>query len=776
MLVSVTAVLAQVWVEGDEYVLFKSSDTYPFNVIIYGDSELSTEGNENSWYSSPTSYLYFTTAYTTSAITLTATIYSSSPTDWVVGYMLIPGACNLWNEYGNVYGTAGDWVERTYTGTCVMSPGQHYMEFSGAGGNNFGINIVTLVADTLQREPPEETLYTCPTIEDYHFIESETLTETWLLLGATITDSILTISPSGVAAQNLDSLSSHVTYNAVISVTNATLDPILDVILGIDAEHLTITGTGIFTTTFTTPGLAGPLAIILQGDEANLGDIDIDYICLYRSDSNTQAECIAPVNGDFTTADYWTWLRSARWWTPAKAAFLPHTEVGMTQAQSFTLPSLADGEYLLISFEAKSETNIGIIGGKVWGGVATDTNISYFYFETYPNTYHYEADISTLAGDTNGQLIMGNVSETPPDGYDGTGIDNIILDNVCIFVSDEPWQLPYAIDENQFINLGLNYTTCEDIDGLWAWYGINMAQYRATYAAGASVWDPIDWVPWLISAIFVNLASWSCLVMSIYAAALATAEYLLNNFLNFVFWLLASWENFKDWLYGWGLWLALSIANILLAIFPWLGDLIIWLYDSGLNLAGWAWSIVAGFWVWLATYFFNLNGLRALFNWLIDYGWNPLMTTLGVVLSALLNVFILIWNSGLFPILLALFSPLGLFLLLPSMTAMILELIYAAWDIVYMLFMWIWENIISVGHVPLTFYYSFDDAMNSTAYSALVSCTGVNFWCTFLAGVQIVNQVISHSILYPIVIVGIVLSTIWVIWENIKELFSINIQ
>ena len=91
-------------------------------------------------------------------------------------------------------------------------------------------------------------------------------------------------------------------------------------------------------------------------------------------------------------------------------------------------------------------------------------------------------------------------------------------------------------------------------------------------------------------------------------------------------------------------------------------------------------------------------------------------------------------------------------------------------------FDWIFENILALAHIPLNFYYAFDTGVQSEAFSYLMSCAESNFWCQMLAGVQLVNQTVGHTILYPMVIVGIIVMTIVIFWDNIWEMLRFNVR
>lgn len=637
---------------------------------------------------------------------------------------------------------------------------------------------------------PTNLTQECDTVTDPDF--TGVITDAWLLDGsAVITNGLLTLTPGDVAAQNL-TLDSLTPYNAVISVTGTVSDTSLDVILGTDSETLAITGTGRFTATFTTPTLGGPIAYILE----NSGEqgLDIDFTCLYPVFDNGQTTgCIAPTNGRFDDSSHWNYYRGAAWFAPGLYANLPVADAGMIgSTETYTMPAITGTERLLLSFTGRAPETGGVIGGQLTNGSST----SEFYFSIYQIDYIYEVNVSTLAAETNVQFSFVNPSDVVTDVVSTA---DVTVDNICLFIANRGPALPQPVNPDAYvpIDLGFNYTSCDDVDGLLAGFGVNIQQYRAEYEAGASIWDPIGWVPWLIAAMWNILATWLCIFMAAFVTLIDVLEYILNSLLNIALWIVRNWRlmvlwvalwlgwladslsnigsTFVAWLFwigtaGWTLylslgltlvaavaWLLISAGGVINAVFPWLYD---WLYWAALSLGNLA--------AWLLENLLSMNGLRIIANWLIG-GWNAFLPILGSVLSLILDDLIGIWNDSLWPFLADAWAwvagfPIAILLLL-------IDFLFAAWDLLSTMFWWLWENIISVASTPLTFYYAFNEGVNADPYG-LVSCVGDNFWCTFLAGVQLINQLIAHSILYPVIITGIILSTLWILWDNFYALFS----
>ncbi len=102
----------------------------------------------------------------------------------------------------------------------------------------------------------------------------------------------------------------------------------------------------------------------------------------------------------------------------------------------------------------------------------------------------------------------------------------------------------------------------------------------------------------------------------------------------------------------------------------------------------------------------------------------------------------------------------------------LLSLFLAVISLVLMVVSWVWANVFMVVSIPINFYYAWDNGIKSEAFAYLMSCTGTNFWCQMLAGIQLVNQTSAHTLMYPIVIVGIIIGSIVVFWKELWALFT----
>lgn len=618
----------------------------------------------------------------------------------------------------------------------------------------------------------------CATVPDADFTDEDTI---WTLAGSvSITNSIATLPPGSAVSQNL-SLSANKTYNAVIE---ATVTNPVDLVAGLgfgensDNETLTIASSGWYTATLSTPpNLSGAIAYTLFNNDAT-DSIDIGFTCLYLS--STEIACLAPTNGTFENDSGWIWYRDAVWRQPARLAYLPYASKGLvSSSSSYEFPELDEGQYLLMGFDALGEGNdSGVISGRARSGF----NDIVYNYQAFPTFYRYEMDLTSMAGMTT-TLAFANPGA---DGIEGiVSSANVELDNICVFVSDRPLQLPHPVDPDGItpVELGFNYTSCDDIDGILAGWGVNIQQYRAEYLAGASLWDPIGWVPWLIAAMWNILATYLCIFMAAFVTLVDILEYIINNFLNIGNWLVRSIQTLPAFLANVLSWLTNTASNI----GGWWGTtliaLVIWWVASGGNIFAFFGLVFNALWLalknwagWFPSYEpvarqISLNGFRGIANVLMA-GRNALISGLGPAMSNPINAAFLAWNA-----LSPFFTSISGFLAMPGLLFGLGLLFFSSvFDLVLMFAAWVWENVFMVASLPFQFYYAFDNGLNSTAYNALVNCAGTNFWCTFLSGVQLINQLVSHTVLYPIVITGIIIGTFVVFGRHLWALFTIEVK
>jgi hypothetical protein len=671
-----------------------------------------------------TLYLYFGKNTTNNAMEVRGRIQLSSG-DVITG--------SWTNDQGFPGTTVHVTVPEDYDGAQVQ---KLYIDVSTFRGPAFGESYTFYPADSYfysscPLNPGGINL--CSLVENADFQAADG----WLLDGtAVISAGTLALASGDIAAQNLTGLQSDKTYNAVISATTVAAPTSLKVVLGTQNQTLDITAPGWYTATLDTPTLGGPLIYGLQNDGD--GTLTIDYTCvsLDTGEAGSQADCIAPVNGQFTSAAGWSWYREARWNEAARNAYLPFNpgdELAKSLIMStsfYTMPVITDGYHLLLSFEAETAADqSAVIATTVDNGEDNAAG----YFEVYPDIYTFELDLTTaMSGTTGSAVAFANAGVDPVTSFSAE--DDIVLDNVCIFVADRGPRLPGPTSEPEPgavppISLNYNYG-CSDAAGILASWGINMNLYHQIYGGTGTAGDGwfSSWWNWLMAGFWVMLEALLCFLLTALSWVIRVIEYGINNFLNVFSWIERQGRFFLVFisaLWAWGL---ATAGNIMAWWLASLGNILAWLYQSGLNVLAFIGSL----------YNFgveNLNIILAIFF--------PLLSALSFFLA-----------------------PLRLF---PSLAL-------AVWDLVWMLVAWIWANVFQTVNIPITFYYAFNDGVQTTAFSSLMSCADANFWCGLLAGVQMVNQTVGHTVLYPIVIVGIILATLAIFWRHIWALFSINIR
>lgn len=646
-------------------------------------------------------------------------------------------------------------------------------------------------------DPPSPPAQVCSLIPNADF---ET-TADWLLAGtAAITNSTLTLASGDSADQNLSGVSSNSSYEAILDVTNVVSSPAtVAVVLGVEFEEIEISGPGTYNVSLNTGTLAGPIAVGLQNDGP--GDVEIDFVCLsLQSEGGIIEECIAPPNGTFTTNTDWDFFNGAAYNSALNAALIPlnnpethsnpfYTAAFMTSSDSFSLPTVSGAENLLLSFDAQSLQNQNALLTTLVENQAETIDYEFIY-EIYPQKYTFEADISNLAGESSA-ILFGNDGGYPDIMYP----DDISLDNVCIFIAERDPNLPAPVDPGAIAPVSIGATIdCDDVTGFMISFGIDMRYYREVYATSPSVWNPQDWVPWLIAASFVGLQIYLCAFFAGLQSILNIIEYLLNNGLNYAYWFRRNWTLGVPWLASWGLTFLGSFDNFVEAFRATAENWLVWAglavvefaeayEDSADNLAILTLTTSLGF-IWLGGLLFPLfvllvadlnNVATGLLNTLIDEGWNAFLIELGNVISQVASVFVGIWNSSLvpflqyvLPVLLAFINPVSGFIYLMGVVFSFL------WTVV----MYLWVNVFMLINIPFSFYTGLQAGIQSTAFGDLLACDGstLNFWCNFLSAVDLLNNIMGHSIFYPIVIVGIIIGTIAILWRNFLGVWNLYID
>jgi hypothetical protein len=275
--------------------------------------------------------------------------------------------------------------------------------------------------------------------------------------------------------------------------------------------------------------------------------------------------------------------------------------------------------------------------------------------------------------------------------------------------------------------------------------------------------------------------------MAAFTTFIAAVEHVLNNILNYGSWGVRSWGNFVLFIRSVWPW----ILNTVINSFGWsrnaLAGILAWLLLSGGNIFVFV-GFILGYLIVAALDYLNwlgfdlpdnliqriINGLVAIGNFFIS-AWNFFLPILGEVISQAFELAVYLWNL-LIPFLADVWGYVTIFVVIAGLFNVFVGLALAVINLLWMIFSWLWANIFMIFNLPLNFYYAFDTGVRSEAFSYLMSCAGQNFWCALLAGVQLLNQVSSHSIVYPIVIVGIIIGSIAVFWKELWALFDTAIS
>ena len=138
----------------------------------------------------------------------------------------------------------------------------------------------------------------------------------------------------------------------------------------------------------------------------------------------------------------------------------------------------------------------------------------------------------------------------------------------------------------------------------------------------------------------------------------------------------------------------------------------------------------------------------------------------------------------------------GLLDLIIDLLRLVIDFIGWLLQMVMMMAQIVLQVITDAATLPITAVEAYNNAIDSPAYEIIpltgdttgsaevgastvaVNCADPmeNDWCMILFGVQVVNVSLSDTILYPIVILGIIIVTIGIFWKNLWELVSIRIK
>jgi hypothetical protein len=619
---------------------------------------------------------------------------------------------------------------------------------------------------------------TCSTVQDFHFTGSPT--DTWTLDGsASILSSTLTINPTGAATQTISTtLQSLSVYNAVLSVTNAVSAPVI-VTLGGLTQTITITGAGFYTATFTTTTEITSAAYALFNAGESEHYVDVDWTCIYEADSVTES-CLAPLNGEFDTADYWDFYRGAVYNAPSKNALLPYNAGGDTERSLlvttgvYSLPTLQAGQFLALRFTGQSKSGQEAL-------VASRVLSAWHEFQINERSTLY-ADISSQAG----QQATVSFANAGQDGSQGAeecsfpAQDDALIDDVCIYITTTPIE-PSTVITNTFCPVDLTGDfDCDDVDALLAGYGINVYAVEPIYAAGPTWADPSGYIPWLAAALWLHVGKpISCLIVEFMRMVLDLTGYQVNVFANFTGWNYETTANGVTWLQS-------GLYQPPLSIARWIN----WYSSSSRNVLSSVGINSITYTSWLARLIEAVMP-SSLWQNALALVFSGFSAALGDSLSDVMNTLVLTWNNSILTYFyltvghgaVAAVPPadptnpaspwsrvLDSFLWLFSSVGSIV-------DFVWSLFSWLVNTLLSGSTAPIDAYHSFASSVSEPAYVSpdILCVDDGDFWCYFWAGVQLINQTATQSVAYPFIIIGLVLATIVIVFANLYALFHLEL-
>jgi len=687
----------------------------------------------------------------------------------------------------------------------------------------FAIESDTDFSFTLQIQITQECIFgiPCDAVTDADF----TTGDGWTLYGsAAITNSLLILSAVDYATQPITfTLPPNINYDVVMTATGVTSETnsiMVEFVTAGTTSTLTITDTA----TYTTMLASGPTTEILRLIGIS-GTVEIDFICLYPNllFIGQYGDCLNNIipNGEFDTPDEWVFVNGAAHNDVGQNAWIPSVISGTWENYSLAVvgrptlngipPLLNPGEYLILQFDARAVGDgDGLITALYRNNSLTNTVELTYTFGTYAEYYTFQTDFSYLAGDTS-DIEIGFYN----DSYLVTQTNGVFFDNVCLFVSTTPMTVPVIAPGYFYSPLwGVN---CANVSE-WLSDTIGIDFPALEQMETPSIWDVDQWVPWLASKLWIYAAK------PIICILLALLDNLVGtNFLNWLAWFtrqpnrIFAW--FSDWfapfllsLGSWLLWFTsplLSLINLILwfsgnfgEVLTWSGTVVSWLWDvlvalllwftspllSLINLILWflgnsgevlTWSGTVVSWLWdiLVALFFWIIGhwigwAMTILNTLIT-AWNILLPFVSAALSEMVEVGVFIWNM-LAPFLSRIGGVWEFILFLISQVGVIGELIIFFFQVIWQFALMIWEGLKGAETLPIQFYSTFNNSVNDAEFELIPLCTGdmSNKWCVILAGLEVVDQAIAHSVGYPLVIVGIIVGTIAIFWRHIWELLD----
>lgn len=153
--------------------------------------------------------------------------------------------------------------------------------------------------------------------------------------------------------------------------------------------------------------------------------------------------------------------------------------------------------------------------------------------------------------------------------------------------------------------------------------------------------------------------------------------------------------------------------------------------------------------------------------------WNKLLLNVGVIVSQLIEMPIIMWNG------LAVFLGYVWGIVQESVKLLmaIMEIGGGLFDVILMFLNLMWTFFTDLANILLTFNQAFDDGVNGEAFRFLPQCqVETDDWCMAVVGFQLFDQATAHTIVYPIVIVGITVATVMIMKRHIFNLVSMSFK
>jgi hypothetical protein len=490
---------------------------------------------------------------------------------------------------------------------------------------------------------------------------------------------------------------------------------------------------------------------------APAGAVSVYEVCVTGYTTSTVTtipigQCLTLVqNPNFDDEYGWHYGNGATHNPTALNAWLPYVISGtwentglsvVGQAITDTLPGVEAGQALALSFKARSIDGKGYVTAVLEDVVGTrHTLATDEFYQTYT------LDVTALASATTPSLYFVNT------GYQYGSEQGVFIDEVCLFITNSFTQTAVNTSPNQ-VNTSLS---CWNISyWLSDTLGIDFPGLETIVNDGVSIWDAENWVSWLGAQLWTNAAKPIVCVM---LAMLRTQFFL--DIMNVAQWIGGAIVSLANWLAE--IWTAGLLAwldwngRVVVMIWQWFASGARWLLD--LTWQGIQYAV--GSLVWWALFLFNF-AVKA---------WNLLLPSLSLTGGQIMDSVVGMWNW-----LAEFLSEIWGWFSFGWNT--VLDVLWGLWDTFYLTLQILWNSFSDISEFPLTFYQNFNNGINGSIIEILPQCTtgSGEDWCMIVVGFEVVNQTVSHTIAYPLVIISIIGLTILIFWSHIKNIFSLRIN